>query len=52
MSVIVMIKDKDRFIVGCDTRICSEKCYLDGYKNLKKSKHIDINREIIKREVY
>jgi ATP-dependent protease HslVU (ClpYQ) peptidase subunit len=48
MSVIVAVKDKNRFVVGSDIRCsCSDGYYLDSYKSLRKIKHLDLNNEII-----
>ena len=46
MSVIVLIKDKDRFVVGCDDRVF-DNIYTDDYYAMPKAKHMDINNEII-----
>lgn len=48
MSVIVLVKDKDRFVIGSDIRnSCENGLYTDAYKVYKKIKHIDINNQII-----
>ena len=48
MSVIVVLKEKDKYIVGCDTRISSDDgLFIDDYYQVKKAKHIDFNNEVI-----
>ena len=47
MSVVVVLKDKNRYIVGCDTRISSNGEYIDDYSYIQKAKHIDKNKEMI-----
>ena len=46
MSVVVVLKDKYRYIVGCDTRISSCGEFFDNYYSLPKAKHIDKNKEL------
>jgi ATP-dependent protease HslVU (ClpYQ) peptidase subunit len=43
MSVIVAIKDNDRFVVGCDTRVSSNRLYFDNYGLCPKAFHINDN---------
>ncbi len=43
MSVIIAIKDNDRFVVGCDTRVSSNKLYFDDYNMCPKAFHINEN---------
>ena len=43
MSVIVAIKDNDRIVVGCDTRVSSNKLYFDDYNLCPKAFHINEN---------
>ena len=47
MSVVVVLKEKNKYVVGCDTRVTSISEYFDSYNSLKKAKHIDNNNEII-----
>ena len=47
MSVVVVLKDNNRYLVGCDTRVSSCGEYFDGYNHLQKAKHIDLNKETI-----
>ena len=48
MSVIVVLKEKDKYIVGCDTRISSDNgSFIDDYYQVKKARHIDFNNEVI-----
>ncbi len=45
MSVVIAIKDKDRIVVGCDTRMSNEQQYEDGYKN--RPKMVIANKTIV-----
>lgn len=47
MSVIVVLKDGNRVLVGCDTRSSDNYSFIDGYVSSKKARHVDINKEII-----
>ena len=48
MSVIVLVKDNDRFVIGSDIRTsCDNGFYTDMYRGNKKIRHLDINKEII-----
>ena len=47
MSVVVVLKDNNRYLVGCDTRVSSGGEYFDGYYCIQKAKHIDKNKELI-----
>ena len=47
MSVIVLLKDKNRYVVGCDTRCSDSYSFIDSYQASKKARHIDFNNEII-----
>ena len=47
MSVVVVLKDNDKYIIGCDTRISSQDEYIDSYKQSKKARHLDMNKELI-----
>lgn len=48
MSVIVVVRDKNRFVVGSDIRCSSsDGYYVDSYKSFRKIKHLDLNNEII-----
>ena len=47
MSVIVVLKDGNRVLVGCDTRSSDNYSFMDGYVSSKKVRHVDINKEII-----
>ena len=46
MSVVVVLKDNNRYLVGCDTRVSSCGEYFDGYNCIQKVKHIDKNKEL------
>ena len=47
MSVVVVLKDNNRYLVGCDTRVSSCGEYFDGYNCIQKARHIDTNKELI-----
>ena len=47
MSVVVVLKDNDKYIVGCDTRLSSSYEYTDSYYGMMKAKHTDFNNEVI-----
>ena len=47
MSVLIAIKDKDRVVVGVDTRMCCGPSFTDSYKQRPKAYHIDSKRSVI-----
>lgn len=47
MSVLVVLRDNKRYLVGCDTRISCSGEFLDGYNLVQKAKHINSNNEMI-----
>lgn len=47
MSLIVAIKDKNRFLVGCDTRATQGSHYTDGYSLTKKARMVDKSKGLI-----
>lgn len=47
MSLIVAIKDKNRFLVGCDTRATQGAFYSDGYALTKKARMLDNSKGLI-----
>ena len=47
MSVIIAIKDKNRIVVGVDSRMSSCDSYFDSYSRRPKAIHINEKRDII-----
>lgn len=47
MSLIVILKEDNKYVVGCDTRISGQDDYEDGYQRVPKAKHIDFHNQLI-----
>ena len=47
MSVLVAIKDKNRIVVGVDTRMSCGPSYTDSYKQRPKAYHMDNKKTVI-----
>lgn len=47
MSVLIALKDKDRVVVGVDTRMSCGPAFVDSYKSRPKAYHVDSKRNVI-----
>ena len=47
MSVLVALKDKNRIVVGVDTRMSCGQSFTDSYKQRPKAYHVDSKRTVI-----
>ena len=47
MSVLVAVKDKNRVVVGVDTRMSCCDAYIDSYQRRPKAIHLNDKRDII-----